>query len=151
MRIGCFLLFCGLCRGKTAQELEKNKSEVVEIRCRIVFSGGDLRSRKSFAGPFIRPADCYERLYLLKMRVGTPSLRGLGISRRGLGTSRSELEPSLRELGTCRSGLGISRRGCRLQGSPGTGKQRGRSGKKEPFLHFIERNVQSGPPCFREK
>lgn len=133
--------FCGLCREKITQELEKNKSEVVEIRCRIVFSGGDLRSRKSFAGPFIRPADCYERLYLLKMRVGTPSLRGLGISLRGLGTSRS--------------GLGPCPRGCRLQGSPGRrssvagrGSTVGGAGKRSLSCTSSKETCSRGLPVF---
>ena len=126
--------FCGLCRGKTTQELEKNKSEVVEIRCRIVFSGGDLRSRKSFAGPFIRPADCYERLFLLKMRVGTPSPRGL--------------ETSWSGLGPCRSG-------CRLQGSPGRrssvagrGSSVGGAGKRSLSCTSSKETCSRGLPVF---
>lgn len=151
MRIGCFLLFCGLCRGKTTQELEKNKSEVVEIRCRIVFSGGDLRSRKSFAGPFIRPADCYERLYLLKMRVATPSLRGLETRRSELGPCPARTGNLPERTGTLPQRLPLAGLSRTEEQRGRTGKQCGRSGKKEPFLHFIERNVQSGPPCFREK
>lgn len=141
MRIGCFLLFCGLCRGKTAQELEKNKSEVVEIRCRIVFSGGDLRSRKSFAGPFIRPADCYERLYLLKMRVGTPSLRGLG-------TLTARTGNLSERTGPCRSG-------CRLQGSPGRrssvagrGSSVGGAGKRSLSCTSSKETCSRGLPVF---
>ena len=133
--------FCGLCRGKTTQESGKNKSEVVEIRCRIVFSGGDLRSRKSFAGPFIRPADCYERLYLLKMRVGTPSLRGLETRRSG--------------LGPCPARTWNLPRGCRLQGSSGwrssvggRGSSVGGAGKRSLSCTSSKETCSRGLPVF---